>query len=449
MELLEAAKLLNESRIPEIKEPFHCDFEALKETLSECEDLSSLCQILWQQDEARKCLLEMQNSSYLEEMIHIGRTYISGPLKNFPPDVNKNIYSEIIRFSMIHCRQTVLFLLNLIAQKDKQITPNDVVRIAIFLSSIAHAVNRENNSLAKLKSVLLQKEGLTNEGLDALLVAGISVSSRSQRNARDFFAGIASQVLKSAAKIYPHVRTMDNLDIRCGGQTHHLTQEFVEIEQKDTKHLDKESKSFDEKKNLFKNDTILMTSKENEQLLTHLKNVVAITIGRILSERVPEASFLKSFFANHYAHPNQNLNPKPAIIFIQKPLYLHEIVNEEMIQILESVQLDFLMLTAELVDDKDGFLSDLSLLQNKDSDPNARNAAAARIHLAVQESGEYIGSGDYLTFEKFYSAKGLSQTCVTALERFEFIKYFKLALFHMKMNKEGYNFYFILLPSRC
>ena len=242
---------------------------------------------------------------------------------------------------------------------------------------------------------------------------------------------------------------MDNLDIRCGGQTHHLTQEFVEIEQKDTKHLDKESKSFDEKKNLFKNDTILMTSKENEQLLTHLKNVVAITIGRILSERVPEASFLKSFFANHYAHPNQNLNPKPAIIFIQKPLYLHEIVNEEMIQILESVQLDFLMLTAELVDDKDGFLSDLSLLQNKDSDPNARNAAAARIHLAVQESGEYIGSGDYLTFEKFYSAKGLSQTCVTALERFEFIKYFKLALFHMKMNKEGYNFYFILLPSQC
>ena len=112
-----------------------------------------------------------------------------------------------------------------------------------------------------------------------------------------------------------------------------------------------------------------------------------------------------------------------------------------MIQILNSVQLDFLMLTAEQVANKDDFLSDLSLVQDKDCDTDSRDAAAARMHLAVLECGEYIGSGDYLTFEKFYVAKGLSQTCVTALERFEFIKYFKVALFHMKMNKESYNFY--------
>ena len=286
-----------------------------------------------------------------------------------------------------------------------------------------------------MKSVLLQKEGLTNEGLDALIVAGISESSRSQRNIKHFFAGISSQVLKSAAKVYPHVRTMDNLDIQIGGLTHHLTQEYVEIEQLDTRHLDTEGKDFYEKKAAFKSDTVLLTSKENETLLEHLKNVVSITIGRMLCDRVPEANFLKSFFPNHYPHPNQNHNPKPAIIFIQKPLYLHEIVNEEMIQILESVQLDFLMLTAELVTDKAGFLSDVELLQNKDSDSYSRDAATKRIHAAILESGEYIGHGDYLTFEKFYSAKGLSQTCVTALERFEFIKYFKLALFHMKMNK--------------
>ena len=85
--------------------------------------------------------------------------------------------------------------------------------------------------------------------------------------------------------------------------------------------------------------------------------------------------------------------------------------------------------------DKQSFLSDITLLQNKDSDSKSRDEAAKRIHAAILDSGEYIGHGDYLTFEKFYSAKGLSQTCVTALERFEFIKYFKVALFHMKMNK--------------
>ena len=169
--------------------------------------------------------------------------------------------------------------------------------------------------------------------------------------------------------------------------------------------------------------------------MKHLNKVAAIVIGRILSDRVKEAKFLKPFYKNHYEHPNQSLNPKPAILFIQKPLYLHEIVNEEMIQILDSVQLDFLKLTAELVVDKVEFLSDLNLVQNMDCDAPTRNAAAARMHQAVLECGEYIGTGDYLTFEKFYSAKGLSQTCVTALERFEFIKYFKVANFHMKMNK--------------
>ena len=225
-ELIDAAKLLDEVREPELMKDFN--FDELKVSVSECEDLSSLCQILWHNLEARNCLLEIQNSAYLEEMIHIGRSYISSPLKTFPPSINQNVYAEIIKFSLVHCRNTVLFLLNLTVKKDQHITPQAVVRIAIFLSSLAHSVNRDNNALAKLKSVLMHKEGLTDEGMDAFLVAGISESSRSQRRVTEFLASISPQVLKSAAKLYPHVRTMDNLDIRIGGLTHHLTQEFIQ-----------------------------------------------------------------------------------------------------------------------------------------------------------------------------------------------------------------------------
>ena len=238
----------------------------------------------------------------------------------------------------------------------------------------------------------MQKEGLTNEGLDALLVAGMSESSRSQRNVKDFFAGISTEVLNSAANVFPHVRTMDNLDVRIAEVTHHLTQEYIEVEQIDTKHFNKQSKPFDEMKNMFRADTILLTAEENKTLLDHFQKVVAVTIGRILSERVPEASFLKSLLENHYDHPNKNLKPKPAVLFIQKPLYLHEIVNAEMIQICESVQLDFLKLTAELVPDKQGYLSDLDLIQNEDCDVISRTAAETRIHSAVLEAGEYIGN---------------------------------------------------------
>ena len=76
----------------------------------------------------------MQNSAYLEEMIHIGRSYIDGPLKTFPPNVNQNIYSDIIKFSLTHTPQTVLFLVNLLVQQDKPITAKDVIREAFKMS---------------------------------------------------------------------------------------------------------------------------------------------------------------------------------------------------------------------------------------------------------------------------------------------------------------------------
>ena len=264
-------------------------------------------------------------------------------------------------------------------------------RIATFVSSFAHSVNRENNAEAKLKSILMEKEGLTNVGLDSLLVSGLTESSRSQRRVTEFLAEIAPAVLKSSAKVFPHVRTMDNLDINIGGLTHHFTQEFIEIEQNSTKHLDKEAKTFDEMCEMFRNDLILLESEENKSLLAHFKKVVAIVIGRLLSSTLPEASFLKIFFQLHYDHPLKNLNPNPAQLFIQKPLYLHEIVNDEMIQIEEEIQLDFLRLTAELVPDKDSFLADLDVIQQKDCETVEREAAEQRVHQQVLEAGEYIG----------------------------------------------------------
>ena len=286
---------------------------------------------------------------------------------------------------------------------------------------------------AKVKSVLLQKEGLTNNGLDSVLVAGMTETSRSQRASKDFFAGISTEVLKSSAKHFPHVRTMDNLDMKVADQSHHMTQEFVEVEQKSTKHLATNKKSFAESTKLFSTHTIFL--KDQMENLQHFKKVVAITVGRVLAKRVEGASFLGQLLDNHYDHPNQDLKPKPAVIFIQKPLYLHEIKNDEMIEILKEIQLDFLMLTAELVPDKKAFMEDIELIQNQECSTAERESAGKRIDLAVLEAGEYIGHGDYLTFQKFYDAKRLMQPGVTAFERVEFLKYFKVALFHMKMNK--------------
>ena len=128
LELLSAAKLLSNARSPGKQQEF--SFERLKEDVSECSSLDSMCQLLWEQVEARSYFKEMQNSTYLEEMMHIGRSYVEGPMKTFPPNINKNVYADIIRFSLEHCCHTVLFLVNLVVQKDKPVTTDDVIREA-------------------------------------------------------------------------------------------------------------------------------------------------------------------------------------------------------------------------------------------------------------------------------------------------------------------------------
>ena len=128
-ELKSAAQLLSDLRNPETG-GLGCSLENLKTAVSNCDSVFSVCQMLWNQPETRNYLQEMQDSSFLEEMIHIGRSYIGGPLKTFPPNVNQNVYADIIRFSLVHCPQTVRFLVNLIVQKDKPITPKDAIREA-------------------------------------------------------------------------------------------------------------------------------------------------------------------------------------------------------------------------------------------------------------------------------------------------------------------------------
>ena len=54
-------------------------------------------------------------------------------------------------------------------------------------------------------------EGTTNEGVDAFMPLGLSETSRSLRNQKDDLAGIFSQVVKAAARCFPHQSTTDNL----------------------------------------------------------------------------------------------------------------------------------------------------------------------------------------------------------------------------------------------
>jgi hypothetical protein len=186
---------------------------------------------------------------------------------------------------------------------------------------------------------------------------------------------------------------------------------------------------------LFKLETLDLTAKSNENLLNHHKKVTAIVVGRKLAETCPVAVKLKRFFTNHYSHPTSDNEVTPAILFSKPPQYYNEIVNTEMCAMLDQVQLDFLDLQAELIPNKEAYLEDLKLIQNFDCETSEREDAEKRVAQACLEAGEYIGHGDLLTFERFFLAKRSRKGSATALERLEYIRYFRVELFHLKMNK--------------
>ena len=67
-------------------------------------------------------------------------------------------------------------------------------------------------------------------------------------------------------------------------------------------------------------------------------------------------------------------------------------------------------------------------------DKEVREAAELKVKEEVKEAGVAILHGDLLTDVRFETCKRLRRMAVTAVERFDFLVYFRLGTFHMGMN---------------
>ena len=290
-------------------------------------------------------------------------------------------------------------------------------------------------ALKKTKSLSTKSNGLTNTGLDVLATVGIFETSRSYRNDRDFLASLSEEILKSYAKIAVAQITFDNMDMSMGGVMHHMTLPILEFETEDTSNLSTEEKSFEEALDYFSNETVLITSDFNKPLFEHYKYVTAWTLAELLGEEVEEFSWLKKVFPKHYEHPNSGTSSRKSTIFVQKPLNFSENANNEMIAIMEILQSKYLHLVGEQSKDKETFFKDLKSIYSVDLDEDVREAAEMRIKEEVKSAGELICHGDLLTDVRFETCKRMRRMAVTAVERFDFLKIFRLGTFHLGMNK--------------
>ena len=443
-ELTEVARILNKGRIsiPADIDQQVVNFQDLKEKLVRCQNVEEIMACLSSSTFVRNQFRLLEKSSILEEMLSMCRSYSQSPLNSFPPNINRNLYADVVRFGLERAPRLISLLVDLHIDKEKCITPENVIKIGYNFSQLATSVNDKLSTVGKVKCLGLNSGGLSKEALDTAAVSGMTQSSRSVAEQRDFLAGISWELIAGHSKKFPHQSTLDNMDFNRNGFQHHLTLSFIEFEQKCTSHLSSVGMSYEETLELFSTDLLLIKSDRNREAKEHLDKVITITLGRIFAKEVPDLKWMVKVLPNHYNTEEAEL--KPSVLLTKKPQYLQETKNSDIVRIVEQEQLDFLLLLCEQVEDKAALIRDLDTIRDSECEEDPRVAAEIRVHEAAKAFGEYIGHGDLLTWERFYVAKRLRNSAVTAFERLDFVKYFRPELFHMKLNKVQQDYAFTM-----
>ena len=353
------------------------DIESLKVKLGAAKTAEELVQIIDSNCSFHHMISRIEHAKLLEQLLMISSNP-DNPIKDFPMDINRNHYSDIINFAAVHAPDVLRLVVQLATRNEEPVTVTDVVRCAYLFSSLSCSVSRVNNGLKKIKSVSCKNNGLTNTGLDALANIGVFETSRTYRNDRDFLASLNEQILRSYAKISVPQITFDNMDLTISNVMHHMTLPYLEFETVDTSSLPMDEKTFDEALDFFEPATVLITSDFNKDLFEHYQAVTAWTLAKLFAE-VPRFSWFLKVFPKHYEHPNSESSSRRSMIFAQKPLNYSENNNQEMIKIMEHLQWLYLNLVGEQSDAKDVYFRDLKIIYDADVNKDERDQAEARI----------------------------------------------------------------------
>ena len=198
--LLETAQKLNDRRRCQETNDFDLlNFAELKEKIGETKHCEELIFILNSNTLIQRRLSMISQSRILEQMLKISSNP-NNPLKDFPLDINRNHYSEIVDFAIKYAPDILDLVVKLSVNNETPVSESDVIRCAYIFSTLACTVNRTNNALKKTKTVGTKNNGLTNDGLDVLANIGAFETSRSFRNDRDFLASLDESILKSYAR---------------------------------------------------------------------------------------------------------------------------------------------------------------------------------------------------------------------------------------------------------
>ena len=151
-------------------------FEALKEKLLESRDVGEMMDILYGNPEMNMMMNKMTHDVCLGEISRIDTK--KGPLTEFPPSVNTNIYCKIVEFGLQEAPITMEFYFGFVVKQGHTVRPSHVVKLATLFANLCYLTNRDLDALTTLRSLTLQLDRLTNQGLDLLSCQELAKTSR-------------------------------------------------------------------------------------------------------------------------------------------------------------------------------------------------------------------------------------------------------------------------------
>ena len=133
----DAAKLLNNvKKNVEHMEIDRNDFEEIKERVAASKNVEELVQSLQSSQELQQMISNIEYSRIFEQLLKIS-SLPDNPIGDFPLDINRNHYSDIIHFGITHAPDALGLIMKIATKNNAPIAAIDVVRCAWMFSSLA------------------------------------------------------------------------------------------------------------------------------------------------------------------------------------------------------------------------------------------------------------------------------------------------------------------------
>jgi hypothetical protein len=356
----------------------------------------------------------------------------------FPLNRNQNHYCRVILWAREHCPGIYKMLLSL-RSPDSQFSDGDVAKVANILSQLAVFKNKKNSAIVQLRTVMLQSGGLTNNITDATSKVNMCQSSRNFRKIRQNMACLSEQLLHKIKTIPQFV--LDNMNFVLNYQRLDHTLSVLLFKEINISGLDKfNTKTLEEKLELFDIEHINLRSEVNTGLLYHLKHVMKTVLTDLLVNNFKGFKWTREHYPEHHYHPTCQEARKASTAFTEKPYYLNEMKALDMVSILQMVQDRYFELLISMVEDDGKLEKCIRKVKTIGTPVEETKTAEIYIRYCTQIHGELIIHGDQLTMDRVISAVKLQKPCVTAYGRLEYICITQVGMFHAEMSYIIHNF---------